>query len=124
MASIEPYKVSVSNDELERLAQKLSTTTLPDELDESGWGYGTPLAEVKKLLTFWKDTFRWKDAEAKINQLPQYKTAIRVTNFDELSVHFVHQQSRVKTAIPLLFCHGCELVLRILGFSDTTSRAR
>jgi hypothetical protein len=31
-----------------------------------------------------------------------------VEGFGELSVHYVHQRSSVKGAIPLLFVHGCK----------------
>ena len=52
-------------------------------------------------------------AEAKINLLPQYTTSIPVPEFGQLGVHFVLQQSPVKPAMPLLFCHGCELAARL-----------
>lgn len=31
--------------------------------------------------------------------------------FDNLDIHFVHQQSHAKNAIPLLFLHGCKFAL-------------
>ena len=107
MASIEPYTVSISDSELERLAQKLSLTSFPDELDEADWAYGSPLADVKRLATYWKETFNWKDAEAKVNELPNYITPIQAEGFESLKIHFVHQKSEVDGAIPLLFVHGC-----------------
>lgn len=123
MAAIEPYQISISEHKITLLTQKLATTTLPDELEEPGWDYGCPLNDVKNLLTFWKDKYSWKDAEAKINRLPQYMTTITVRDFGHLGVHFVYQQSTVKTAIPLLFCHGCKLIPEILIFLDIMRRA-
>ncbi|KAL8998535.1 MAG: hypothetical protein Q9188_006081 [Gyalolechia gomerana] len=106
MASIEPFSLSVPNAQLERLSQKLSTTNFPDELDEAGWDYGAPLADIKRLTKYWQDKYDWRKAEAKINELPNYKTPIDIDGFGTLDIHFVHQKSPVKDAIPLLFAHG------------------
>jgi hypothetical protein len=32
---------------------------------------------------------------------------IEVEGFGVLNIHYVHQRSKVKSAIPLLFVHGC-----------------
>lgn len=107
MASIEPYTVSVSEEQRERLTKKLEAATFPDELDQAGWDYGAPLADVKRLAAYWRDTFDWRKQEAKLNELPNFKTAIQVDGFESLDIHFVHQKSDVEGAIPLLFSHGC-----------------
>ena len=106
---MEPFTISVPKSALESLFQKLSRTTFPDELDEAGWGYGAPLADVKRLTQYWKDRYDWRKHEAKINELPNYRTSIAVDGFDTLDIHFVYQKSEVEGAIPLLFSHGCEL---------------
>ena len=108
MESIQPYTISVPDSKLQNLAQKLETATFPDELDEAGWDYGAPLADVKRLTAYWKSKFDWKKLEAKINELPNFKTAIHVDGFESLDIHFIHQRSDVDRAIPLLFCHGCK----------------
>ena len=108
MADIKPYQISVPDSELERLRQKLSTASFPDELDEAGWSYGAPLADVKRLAAYWKDGFDWRKAEAKLNELPSFQTPIQVDGFEPLNIHFVHQKSNINEAIPLLFCHGCK----------------
>lgn len=110
MASIEPYTISVSDEERERLTKKLEATTFPDELDQAGWDYGAPLADVKRLATYWKEKFDWRKQEAKLNGLPNFKTVIQVDGFESLDIHFVHQKSDVDGAIPLLFSHGCTLL--------------
>ena len=108
MASIQPFTISVPDSKLRNLAQKLETTTLPDELDEAGWDYGAPLADIKRLTAYWKNDYDWRKHEAKINELPNFKTAIQVDGFESLDIHFIHQRSAVDGAIPLLFCHGCK----------------
>ncbi|KAL8956826.1 MAG: hypothetical protein Q9183_006211, partial [Haloplaca sp. 2 TL-2023] len=109
MASLQPFNVSVPDEHLDRLSQKLANTTPPDELDEAGWDYGAPLADIKRLIKYWKEDYSWRKAEAKINELPNYTTPIEVDGFGTLDIHFVHQTSPIAGAIPLLFVHGCVL---------------
>lgn len=107
MTEFEPFRLSIPQDSLDRLKQKLSLTFLPDELEDSEWEYGTPLADVRRLLHYWQEKYDWRHHEAQINKLPQYTTRISVKDFDDLDLHFLHQPSSVKNAIPLLFVHGC-----------------
>lgn len=107
-SSIAPYTISVPDSKLDELRQKLETTTFPDELDDAGWTHGVPLADVKRLAKYWKETYDWRKHEAKLNELLNYHTAIQVDGFEELDIHFVYQKSDVEGAIPLLFSHGCK----------------
>ncbi|KAI5200538.1 tartrate dehydrogenase [Aureobasidium subglaciale] len=106
MLRIKPFTISVPQTKIDRLKQKLAVIDLPDELDDAGWDYGASLPEVKKLLKYWQNTYDWRKHEAELNELPNYNTGIRVDGFNELQIHFVHQKSEVKNAVPLLFCHG------------------
>ena len=62
---------------------------------------------MKRLTAHWKSGFDWRKAEAKINELPMFTRDIEVDEFGTLNVHYIHQVSEVKGAIPLLFVHGC-----------------
>ena len=106
MASPKPFKVDFGDARIERLKQKLALTDLPDELEESGWNYGSPLADIKRLKAHWENGFDFSAAQARLNELPQFTIPISVDGFGTLEIHFVHQKSEVKNAIPLLFCHG------------------
>ncbi|KAI0633456.1 alpha/beta-hydrolase [Trametes polyzona] len=102
-----PFKVAVPDVELERLRQRLDLARFPDELDEAGWEYGAPLADVQRLVARWRDGFDWRKAEAAINALPQFTRDIEVEGFGTLNVHYVHKRSEVtENAVPLLFIHG------------------
>ena len=107
MAGIEPFRLNVSDTEIEELKRRLEVTRLPDELEAAEWELGSPLQDIRRLTKHWKEDFDWRKAEATINELPQYMTSIEVDGFEPLKIHFVHQVSPVKRAIPLLFCHGC-----------------
>lgn len=110
MDTVKPYTISVPDEKLEHLAQKLSTASFPDELDDSDWDYGAPLDDVKRLTQYWREKYDWRKHEAKMNELPNFITSIQVGGFEPLDIHFVHQRSEVENAIPLLFSHGCMLL--------------
>lgn len=107
MMKVEPFRIAVPDSDISRLKQKLALSRFPDELDQAEWDYGAPLRDVKRLAKYWEDGFDWSVQENKLNQLPNYRATIPVDGFEDLTVHFVHQKSPVKDAIPLLFVHGC-----------------
>ncbi|KAK7023085.1 Alpha/Beta hydrolase protein [Favolaschia claudopus] len=101
------FKISVSDDEINELRQKLRLTRFPDELDDAGWDYGAPLAHIRRLVDRWQNEYDWKAHEAQINaELPQFTRPISVEGHGTLTIHYVHQKSTVPDAIPLLFVHG------------------
>jgi len=107
MASIKPYKVAIPDAALKRLHQKLELTDLPKhEIEGAEWTYGTPLKDIQQLIEYWKTKFDWREMEIGLNHLPNFMTQITVDGFDPLDIHFLHQKSKVKGAIPLLFVHG------------------
>jgi pimeloyl-ACP methyl ester carboxylesterase len=102
-----PFNVSVSDDKIALLKAKLDTVTFPDELDDAGWKYGAPLADIKRLVARWNDGYDWKHQESILNQaLPQFVRDIDVEGFGTLNIHYVYQKSECVDAIPLLFVHG------------------
>jgi len=106
------FTIHVPDEAIQTLKLKLATTKFPDELEsEDPWVYGAPLKDVKRLVQFWKDEFDWRKVEADLNELPNYRTPITPDGFDPLEIHYVHQPSLVKNAIPMLFCHGCKFSL-------------
>ncbi|KAH9035724.1 alpha/beta-hydrolase [Lactarius pseudohatsudake] len=106
MTSEQPFKIAVSDDALALLKRKLDDTRLPDEVNAAEWAYGAPLADIKRLVSRWKDGYDWHTYERELNALPMFTRTIAVDGFGELSVHYVHQRSAAKGAIPLLFVHG------------------
>lgn len=107
-STAQPHTISVPDAQIQRLKQKLELSTFPDELDQAGWDYGAPLADVKRLAAYWRDEYDWRKFETKLNKLPNFKTTIHYDGeFDPLNIHFIHQKSEAKGAIPLLFVHGC-----------------
>lgn len=108
MTSITPFKISISDERLKRLQQKLTLTDLPSEVTglNNPHSRGVPLSEIKRLAFHWQHNFNWRAIEAKINEIPQYTAHIAVDGFDTYDIHFVHERSQINNAIPLLVLHG------------------
>ena len=119
------FRITIPEEKISILQQKLALTNLPDEIEDAGWDYGAPLADIRRLVSRWKDGYDWRKYEAQLNdELPQFTRDIEVEGHGSLNVHYVHKKSEVVDAIPLLFVHGCELniigiynLLIILTFS-------
>lgn len=101
------FRIAIPDSELDLLHKKLDLVRFPDELEGAGWDYGAPLADIKRLVARWKEGYDWRAAEASINEIPQFTRDIDVDGFGTLNIHYIHQTSTVKNAVPLLFIHGC-----------------
>lgn len=107
MWPITPFKILIPEEKLQTLRQKLLLTKLPGEVPlEEPRSRGAPLQEIKSLVDYWLNTFDWRVQENNLNAFPQFKVKVDVDGFGTYKVHFVHQRSHVKNAIPLLFLHG------------------
>lgn len=116
MSAEKPFNIAIPEDQLALLQAKLDLATFPDELDDAGWRYGVPLANMKRLVAHWKDGYNWRKHEANINdELPQFTRDVEVLGHGTLNIHYVHRRSDVIDAIPLLFVHGCEKRYNLYG---------
>jgi pimeloyl-ACP methyl ester carboxylesterase len=107
MSSITPFRIAIPDAKIERLRQKLALTDFPEfHDDEEPWSLGPPVADIKRLATYWESGFDWRSIEAQLNTFPQYTAPISVEQYGMYDVHFIHQESKVENAIPLLFIHG------------------
>jgi pimeloyl-ACP methyl ester carboxylesterase len=98
---IRPFRIDVSDAELEDLRDRLARTRWPDELPGVGWSYGVALDFVKEMTELWRTSFDWRKQEAVLNEFPQFTTTIDGTN-----VHFLHVRSLEANAMPLILTHG------------------
>src|SRR4029078_12874180 len=99
--AIVPIKIQVPEETLRDLKARLARTRFPEEIPGTGWDYGTDLAYLKSLVTYWRDSFDWRAQERKLNEFDQFNTPI-----DGLRIHFIHQRSKVPNAFPLAVTHG------------------
>ncbi|KAI1170196.1 microsomal epoxide hydrolase [Nemania sp. FL0916] len=104
---IRPFTISIPDADLSDLHQRLRRTRFPTELEDAGNDHGAPLADIRRLVTYWAEEYDWRKAEAELNALPHFTTTLQASGgFEALDVHFVHMRSKRADAIPLLFAHG------------------
>ncbi len=98
---IEPFSIDVPEEALDDLHRRLEETRLPDEETVSDQSQGVQLATLQELARYWESEYDWRKCQAKLNDLPQFKTEI-----DGLDIHFIHVRSDHEEALPLIVTHG------------------
>ena len=99
--AVRPFSIEVPDATLDDLRERLARTRFPDQLEGAGWTYGTELSYLKELCAYWRSKFDWRAQERALNQFAHFRTDI-----DGLKIHFIHQRSKEKNAIPLIITHG------------------
>src|SRR5262245_1944549 len=100
-SDIERFEIRVDDSVLDDLRSRLARTRFPDQIEDTGWEYGVPIDYVRDLVAYWRDTYDWRAQEARLNELPHFRTRI-----DGQLIHFVHARSARKDGLPLLLMHG------------------
>lgn len=101
MTEITPFKIEITDEQLNDLKQRLSNTRWAEQETVNDWSQGIPLAYTKDICEYWANDYDWRDREAKLNRFPQFKTTIQ-----GLGIHFIHVISPEPKARPLIMTHG------------------
>jgi pimeloyl-ACP methyl ester carboxylesterase len=99
--AIRPYRIDISQDELDDLRYRLDRVRWTQEVDGAGWDYGSTVGELKTQVEYWKTSYDWRAWEARLNEYPQFTTTI-----DGQTIHFLHVKSPHRNALPLVLTHG------------------
>ena len=99
--SIKPFRIDISQADIDHLHERLAAARWPGELPGVGWSRGIPLGELRDLAEYWRTGFDWRAHEARLNEFPQFTTEI-----DGQVIHFLHVRSSRPDAKPLLITHG------------------
>ena len=100
-AEVEPFSIDVPDAEIEDLRRRLADTRWPDKETVTDRSQGAQLEKIQELVRYWETDYDWREAEAKLNDLPQFKT-----NIDGLDIHFIHVRSQHEDALPVIITHG------------------
>ena len=98
---IEPFVLSVKEEELAELKCRLRMTRWPEAAPVPGWQQGVPLGEMQRLRDYWLNTYDWRRCERMLNGFGQFRTVI-----DGTAIHFIHARSPEPTALPIVITHG------------------
>lgn len=101
MPDIEPFDITVADEVLVDLKDRLGRTRWPDQIPDTGWDYGTNRAYLQELCAYWRDEYDWREHEARLKAWDHFRTEI-----DGQRIHFIHAPSPVAGARPLLLSHG------------------
>lgn len=100
-ADITPFDITVDDEVLDDLKDRLGRTRWPDQIPDTGWDYGTNLAYLQELCEYWRDEYDWRVHEEALLAWDH-----RATEIDGQRLHFLHAPSPVEGARPLLLSHG------------------
>jgi epoxide hydrolase len=100
-ADLIPFTLTVDQERLDDLHDRIVRTRWPQELDGAGWDYGLPVGYLRDLAAYWRAGFDWRAQEARVNAVPNLTTMI-----DGQRLHAIHVESDSQAAVPLLLLHG------------------
>ena len=101
MTDISPFVISISDEQITDLKNRIANTRWPDAETTSGWNQGVPLAYVKELVQYWGEQYDQQRLANRLNAFDNFKT-----NLLGLNIHFMHIKSSNPNARPLLLTHG------------------
>ncbi|MEV4533999.1 epoxide hydrolase family protein [Asanoa sp. NPDC049518] len=96
-----PFRIDIPQADLDDLRDRLVRARWPRQLPGDGWSRGVPVDYLRDLAEHWATTYDWRAHEARLNEFPQFVSAL-----DGLDVHFLHVRSPAPDALPLLLTHG------------------
>ena len=82
--AVTPFRIAVADADLDDLRAKIARTRWPDQVEDAGWDYGTPLGYLQELVEYWADGFRWREREQMLNSLPQFRASADAPGFTPL----------------------------------------
>ncbi|MCI0649477.1 MAG: epoxide hydrolase N-terminal domain-containing protein, partial [Chloroflexi bacterium] len=97
MNKVQPFKINVPQNVLDDLQKRLKRTRWTDEVEGTGWDYGTNLSYMKELVAYWQHQYDWRKQEAALNKVAQFKAEV-----DDKEIHFIHERGKGPNPTPLI----------------------
>ena len=118
---VDAFEIRVGDDELEELSTRLAMTRWARDVGGAPWAYGTDREFLEELVAYWKDRYDWRVHETELNAFNHYTTTI-----EGQLVHFIRQEGRGGSALPLVMTHGWpgtiwEMLPSVRALSDPAS---
>ena len=98
---VRPFLLGIPDEQLDDLRRRIEATRWPSKELVPDRSQGVQLATMQELARYWATEYDWRQAEAKLNALPQFTTEI-----DGVAIHFIHVKSPHENALPLIMTHG------------------
>ena len=97
----EKFLVSIPDEVLSDLRDRLRGTRFAPDFANSQWEYGTNGVHLSQQIDYWRDNYDWRAVEREINSFAHYKMAI-----DGVPIHFIQEPGKGPKPIPLIMTHG------------------
>ncbi|KAL6818748.1 alpha/beta-hydrolase [Trichoderma sp. SZMC 28013] len=104
-----PFSIDIDPSFIEETRVKASLARIATDLVQHVPQDGPPVENITAIKDYWTHNYNWNETQKRLNDnLSQFTTTIDgAGNYSHpIPLHFVHQQSSRKDAIPLLFVHG------------------
>ncbi|KAM4771826.1 epoxide hydrolase 1 isoform 1-T2 [Rhinophrynus dorsalis] len=102
---IRPFKIETSEEELNDLFERIDQTRFTEPLEGSRFNYGFNSIHLRKVVSYWRNTFNWRKQLDILNKYPHFKTKI-----EGIDIHFVHVKPTNlpagRKAKPIIMSHG------------------
>lgn len=98
------FSVSLTDELLKDLEERLSKTRFFENLDGIDWEYGINPDYMKQLTQHWRTKYNWRKQEEILNTYKHYKTKI-----NGIKIHFLHFKPELREGqrlIPIMLVHG------------------
>lgn len=99
---VHPFRISVSDEQLTDLRDRLGRTRWPDQIPGTGWAQGTDKSFLQSLVRRWRDGYDWRQHEEELNAFPHY-----LVELEGLRLHVIHRRGKGPRPMALLLGHGC-----------------
>ena len=99
--SIQKFHISISPFVIDDLRERLGRARWPDEIEDSGWAYGTNKEYLYELCTHWGHGFDWYEQQDYLNTFSHFRADI-----DGFGIHFIHHKGKGRRTTPILLTHG------------------
>src|SRR5439155_4339903 len=107
---IRPFRLEVPQQEIDDLRGRIGATRWPSRELVDDRSQGVQLATTQELARYWTTAYDMRRCEARLNELPQFKTTI-----DGVDIHFIDVKSPHENALPLIMTHGWRIRFHHFG---------
>lgn len=98
---VQAFSVAWTEAEIDALKRRVADCQLPPAPEGAGWTLGCDRDFLERFRDYWLNGYDWRAAMADLNRWPQF-----IAEVDGQAIHFVHVESKVADARPLLLTHG------------------
>ncbi|HXH17073.1 MAG TPA: alpha/beta fold hydrolase [Sphingomonas sp.] len=95
-----PFTIAVPDERLAAINAKVASFDWGALPDAGSWQSGVGLADLKRLVDYWRTRFDWRSQERRLNAMPQFTTELLGQK-----LHFIHARGDGSRR-PLLLLHG------------------